>query len=227
LLAEEEREGPSALGRALLGNAPSDNGVVLSLVLQQMTRKRPATKAKAKGKGKKKKKLAGEAAPVSFSARDWLACSSVCTTWRRLSEEFIFKQVCSTHGWRPPRKPRRGRGGGGGEGGQWRRTYLEHACRFCSEVGEFPVRASGLVRNCAMKFLVCKHCVEANPRAHDALVSESLSIDLVSIYGRKLLKKERKRKRPNSTNANRATPSAPAATSSSSPIVIPDGDDEA
>ncbi len=127
---------------------------------------------------------------------------------------------------------RRGRDGGGsgsgsGAGGLWRRTYLQHACRFCSEVGEFPVRASGLLRNCAMKFLICKHCVETNARAHDALVSESLSVDLVSIYGRKLLRKERKRKRPSansSRSASQASTPAAAATPSS-PIAISDGED--
>ena len=59
-------------------------------------------------------------------------------------------------------------------------------------------RKSGMVKNCAVQYLVCSSCAK-EPHAQQVLIEEGLMVDLFSLDGRKKLlrnapKKKRKRK---------------------------------
>ena len=76
-----------ALACDLMGSSPSDNGLVLSLVFEQMADHRRRTVLDV-GRARRRKE--------SFSARDWIACAMTCKFWNSLAEEFLFKAVCES-----------------------------------------------------------------------------------------------------------------------------------
>mmetsp|Transcript_10143 Transcript_10143/g.25730 ORF Transcript_10143/g.25730 Transcript_10143/m.25730 type:complete len:222 (-) Transcript_10143:594-1259(-) len=171
----------------IMGACPSDGGMVLRTVLKQLaegstgrTKRGSGSSGKGRGRGNPR-------------AKDWIAASAVCRAWAAACEDTIFRPVCQQRGWRPPRKPRAAT--------QtpdlkfpWRGIYLKHACFYCSEQGEFGIRNSGLLRNCALQHLVCRRCVD-DPRVQGQLVKKGLRVDLLSVSGELLIRKKYKNKR--------------------------------
>ena len=115
----------------IMGNDPSDNGVILGLVLTQLAVGRDRDRGSS---GSSSRGSAGQ-------AKDWFSCSLVCKAWNAAAEEHIFKRVCAVHGWRPPRKPRLGVTQHKAKT-TWKQLYAKHACRFCCELGDFGKQLS-------------------------------------------------------------------------------------
>ena len=94
---EKEKEKERRYVHALLGNDPSDAGVILSLVLAQLTTRKPAVGPASARNNKNHTKP---------KARDWIVASTVCRSWAQACEASIFKPVCLKNAWRIPRRPR-------------------------------------------------------------------------------------------------------------------------
>jgi hypothetical protein len=183
---EEGVARPSALGGSLMGNEPIDNGLILSLVMEKLvpSKTTQGRRKKLRKRGRETRET-GEGEPL-FKGRDWVACSLVCRKWSEVCEEFLWKKVCEREGFRKPRRPR---GNGMTEQGEgvppsYRQIVARNACKFCLGLESdacplFGVRASGMIKNCALKFFVCRACLPED-RVKEALVKESLSVDLLS-----------------------------------------------
>ena len=190
----ERRRGEVAC--SLMGNEPLDNGLTLSLIIEKLVEpqsKRPTRRflrKRGRQHEEQEEKLGegegDEEGEVLFTGRDWIACSLVCRKWSEVCEEYLWKKVCEREGFRRPRRPR---GNGMTEDGlgvppSYRQVVARNACNFCLGLGSpscplFGVRASGMIKNCALKFFVCRRCL-AETRVKEALVAESLSVDLIS-----------------------------------------------
>ena len=181
------------LASDLMGHAPSDNGLVLRLVLEQLAKHRKPTILDDPGERVTRRGQQVNA----FAAKDFLSCAMTCKRWNTLTEEFLFKPICDSFGWRLPRRPRHQVSRGTDVvGGQWTQLYINHACSFCYELGEFPVRNTGVIRNCSQLFLICLECTKRT-KVINHLISKGLRVDLESLHGRRLLDnvKSKKRKR--------------------------------
>ena len=120
---------PAPLACALMGNEPSDNGTVLGLVFEQMAKHRRLTVLDRDWSP------SYSGGPPSFAAVDLLSCALACKRWSLLCEEFLFRHICKSFGWRPPRMPRRAsiKKPPSILEGQWTQLYLSRSCSFCHE----------------------------------------------------------------------------------------------
>ena len=78
-------------------------------------------------------------------------------------------------------------------GGPWTHLWVNNACRFCYELGEFSIRSSGLLRNCSQIHLICHACTKRK-EVVSYLVDRGLRVDLESLHGKQLLETKKKKK---------------------------------